>query len=72
MTEIRATFNSYNMNTQVIVNRIYSNLLTPNIKLISGCHHTISISYEKSSTLTIDTWKVIFIAGREELEVGGV
>ena len=72
LTEIRATFHSDNMRTQLIVNKVNLNKLTPNIKLLSGRHQTISISQKISSTLTVDTWKVIFTADGGELEVGGV
>ena len=72
LTEIRATFHSDNMRTELIVNKVKLNQLTPNIKLISGRHQTISISQTNSSTLTVDTWKVIITADGGELEVGGV
>ena len=72
LIEIRATFHSDNMRTELIVNKVNLKQLTPNITLISGCHQTISISGKNSNTLTVDTWKVMFTADGGELEVGGV
>ena len=72
LTEIRATFHSDNMRTELIGNKVNLNKLTPNIKLISGSQQTISISRKNSNALTVDTWTVIFTADGGELEVGGV